>query len=279
MTNLDQQAFWTSSAGPAWVTLQQEMDTLLAPVLDAVEGRAALQPGERVLDVGCGTGESVERFAKAVGAQGHVTGLDISETMLRHAHDRLGFLPQVQLTLADAQTHEFSAAYDAILSRFGVMFFDDTRAAFANLWHALAPGGRMVMAAWAAAPSNPWFMEPAAAAYSILGPVPKVDRTLPGPFAFEDADRVRVMLEASGVTNLAVETLELSLTPSGDLNDAAELCCHIGPADSALQYHEADAAGKAAVKEAIVSRFAKFDGPDGLRIPALIHIYTARKPT
>ncbi|WP_299686645.1 class I SAM-dependent methyltransferase [uncultured Tateyamaria sp.] len=279
MTNLDQQAFWTDSAGPAWVALQREMDTLLAPVLDVVMTRAKPGVGERVLDIGCGTGDSVARIAQAVGPSGHVTGLDISETMLRHAHDRLGFLPQARLLLADAQTHRFEQGYDVILSRFGVMFFDDTATAFHNLWSTLLPGGRMVLAAWGAAPDNPWFMEPAAAARDVLGPVPKVDRTLPGPFAFEDADGVLATLRGAGVTDPTVETLDLMLTPHGTLADAAELCCHIGPADSALQYHEADAEGKAAVKAAIIGRFAKFDGPNGIHIPAVIHVFEARKPS
>ena len=279
MTNLDQQAFWTDSAGPAWVALQQEMDVLLRPVLDVVMQRAALEAGERVLDVGCGTGDSVEQIAQRIGSAGHVTGLDISETMLRHAHDRLGFLPQMRLLLADAQTHAFDQSFDVIVSRFGVMFFDDTQAAFANMWRALSPGGRMVLAAWGPAPDNPWFMEPAAAARDVLGPMPKVDRTLPGPFAFEDADRVLTTLRSAGVDDPTVETSVLSLTPQGTLADAAELCCHIGPADSALQYHDADPDGKAAVKEAIISRFAKYDSPDGLHIPAVIHVFEARKPS
>ncbi|MEO0743725.1 MAG: class I SAM-dependent methyltransferase [Pseudomonadota bacterium] len=279
MTNLDQQAFWTDSAGPTWVALQDEMDTLLTPVLTEVMARSALQPGERVLDVGCGTGQSVAQIADAVGPTGHVTGLDISQTMLQRAHDRLGFRPHVSLTMADAQTHDFAQPFDVILSRFGVMFFDDTRAAFANLWRALAPGGRMVLAAWGPAPQNPWFMEPAAAARHVLGPMPRVDRTLPGPFAFEDADRVLTLAEAAGIPDMTVDTVPMSLTPRGGLADAAELCCHIGPANSALQYHEAEAEAKAALKDAITAQFAKFDGPDGLRIPALIHMFEARKPT
>ncbi|MEL6619865.1 MAG: class I SAM-dependent methyltransferase [Pseudomonadota bacterium] len=279
MTNIDQQEFWTHSAGPAWVVLQDEMDALLAPVLDHVVTRATPLDAKRVLDIGCGTGASVARLAAAVGVSGHVTGLDISETMLRRAHDRLGFLSQVQLLLADAQTHDFGTAFDVILSRFGVMFFDDTVAALANLNRALAPGGRHLFAAWGPARDNPWFLLPAAAAADVLGPVPQVDRTLPGPFAFEDTERVLAMMRDAGLHAPQVETLALNLTPDGDLEDVAELCCHIGPADSALQYHEGDAQAKAEVRQAIVSRFAKYDGPDGVRIPAVIHLYSSTKPT
>ncbi|WP_415920650.1 class I SAM-dependent methyltransferase [Tateyamaria sp. SN6-1] len=279
MTNADQQEFWTSAAGPRWVALQAEMDALLGPVLDAVMTRAALIAGARVLDVGCGTGDSVARIADAVGATGHVTGADISQTMLQQARDQLGHLPQVTLTLADVQSHQFETPFDAILSRFGVMFFDDTVAAFANLWATLAPGGHVVMAAWGPAPDNPWFMEPASAARAVLGPMPKVDRTLPGPFAFEDADRVVAMMQAAGMAAPAVETLYMDLTPTGTVEEAAALCCDIGPADSALKYFDASDQDRAAVRDAIAARFAPFDGPEGLRIPACIHLFEARKPS
>lgn len=277
MSNLDQKTFWSTSAGPTWVALQEEMDALLAPVLDAVLDRAALKTGERVLDVGCGTGQSVARIARAVGTTGHVTGIDISDTMLRHAETQLRDMPQTALLHADAQTHPFDDPFDVIMSRFGVMFFEDTTAAFANLWAALKPGGRMALATWGPAPDNPWFMEPAIAARDVLGPMPKVDRTLPGPFALENSADVLDILRAAGLHAPCVETLDLFLTPAGALEHAAELCCHIGPADSALQYHDPDETARAALKTEIIARLAKFDGPNGVQIPARIHVYSARK--
>lgn len=279
MPNLDQAEFWTRSAGPAWVTYQDQMDTLLAPVLDLLIDRAQLTSGMRVLDIGCGTGASLAQLAQAVGSAGHVTGLDISETMLHQAHDRLGFIPHVQLALADAQTHIFEQPFDIIFSRFGMMFFDDNAAAFANLRTALAAGGRMIFAAWGPPRDNPWFVEAAAAAAEVLGPVPKVDRSLPGPFAFEDADRVLKIMQAAGLQDVGAEALPLCLTPHGTLQDTAELCCHIGPADHALQYHEADAERHKEVRAALVDQFAKYDGPNGMRVPAMINLFTAAAPS
>ncbi|MEL7091011.1 MAG: methyltransferase domain-containing protein [Pseudomonadota bacterium] len=280
MTNLDQQEFWTRSAGPTWVSHQAEMDALLTPVLDLTMEAAALQPGERVLDIGCGTGHSTEVVAAAVGTSGHVSGLDISETMLALATDRTASLPQVSLLCADAQTHALPPhSFDVLFSRFGVMFFEDTTAAFANLWSALAPGGRMALAAWGPVADNPWFMDPAHAARQVLGPSPKVDRTLPGPFAFENPDRILPQLTAAGISDPTVSTHDILLTPRGSVPEVARLCCQIGPADSALSYHNGDDAARIAVAGAVAGRMAKYDTTDGVRVPARIHIYSARKPS
>ncbi len=277
MSNMDQEEFWTNAAGPKWVTLQDEMDALMHPVLDLLLARASLQKGARVLDIGCGTGASVIAAADMVGESGHVIGLDISDTMLSLAQDRLAGRKNTDLLKADAQVHAFDTQFDAIISRFGVMFFDDSVAACANLYNALAPEGRMTFATWGPAPENPWFMEPAAAAKSVLGPMPKTDRSLPGPFAFEDSARVLDILHRAGVQDATVETVNVFLTPRGSIKAASELCTQIGPADGALRHHEANDEQRIQVMCEIEKRFAVFDGPEGFDIPAVIHIYSARK--
>lgn len=274
--NSDQRAFWSVEAGGKWVAQQDAMDALMAPVLDLVMAQAMLQPGEAVLDVGCGAGTSTVAAARHVAPGGTVMGIDISDTLLDQARERFGQVDGVKFLHADAETHRFPAAtYDALISRFGVMFFANTVAAFQNMTTVMRPGGRLVMAAWGPAPNNPWFMLPAQVAATHLGKMPKTDRSLPGPFAFEDKDRIVAELEKAGLTDLNAVSHALLLTPDGGPMEAAELCCHIGPAESAIRHFNATADDTARIRDDIAKAFAAF-GNDPLRISADINLFTAR---
>ncbi|MDG2378178.1 MAG: class I SAM-dependent methyltransferase, partial [Tateyamaria sp.] len=134
MNNAVQEEFWSTSAGRSWIALQSEMDFILRPVLDLVLQKACLSDGDRVLDVGCGTGASILEALKKVGNNGHVTGIDISQIMLDYAKTRLKKSSNFLLLKEDAQLYDFKyERVDALISRFGVMFFENTTAAFSNL--------------------------------------------------------------------------------------------------------------------------------------------------
>lgn len=272
-TNADQAEFWTGQVN--WVTWQAALDAAFQPALDLVLERAALHPGQRVLDIGCGTGASVLAAAQAVGPAGLVTGVDISPTLLDAAVDRCKGLAQVNLLQADAQDIALPL-HDVLISRFGVMFFANTPTAFANLANSLKPGGALVMAAWGSAHLNPWFMVPSQVAQAHLGEVPKVDRTLPGPFVFENAERVLHDLTAAGLQDIQVDEIGCSLTPAGSAKDAAELSTRIGPAASVLRQLGGTEEDRRAICKALSAEFAKFATPEGLRIPACLNLITAR---
>src|SRR5947209_2135408 len=116
---------WNSDAAASWWTLPERYDAMLEPFGARVLAAAALQPGERVLDVGCGAGWLTVQAAQSVGAAGAVLGVDTSHELVALTKRRAGELPQVDVLEADAQEVAFEASYDVVLSRFGVMFFAD----------------------------------------------------------------------------------------------------------------------------------------------------------
>lgn len=276
--NADQQEFWSDQAGPVWVAQQAAMDKALQPVLDLLLTRAALAPGARVVDVGCGAGTSTLAAGRIVGPNGAVTGVDISGTLLAQAKGQAAGMPQVSFLRADAQTHVFEDGFDAMISRFGVMFFDDFTAAFTNMATALRPAGTVTFATWGPIPENPYFTLPARIAKRVIGEAPKTDPDAPGPFALRDAARGAYILAAAGMTDVAVDDVELMLTPEGDARTVAELMCEIGPAQRVLAHFDAGPAARADLVREIASALEAHATPEGIRLPARINLFRASKP-
>ncbi len=277
--NRDQAGYWNSPAGRQWIDHETALDAALGPVLDAVLASAALEPGQSVLDLGCGTGASTLHAAGLVGPQGRVEGIDISQVMLDRARIRAAtaHAGNAAFTLADAQTHPFAAAqYDILISRFGMMFFDDPVAAFANIARAIRPGGRMVFAAWGPLARNPWFLIPRDIAVTRLGAPAPPDPSAPGPFAFADSARVTGLMAQAGLRDIHADDLALDLAPQGTARDAAALSSHVGPAIRILRERGGTDADARAIEAVVARAFAAFEGPAGLRIPAVITLFTAR---
>src|SRR2546427_6919777 len=213
--NAGQVPYWNEAAGPKWVAFQKIIDAQIAPLGERAMDRAGIAPGERVIDVGCGCGDTTIALARRVGPAGLVLGIDISAPMLERAAEtaRAEALANVRFENADAQTHRLPAsAFDVVYSRFGVMFFADPVAAFANLRAALRPGGRLAFVCWQALPENPWLFVPlrAAAQHLTLPPPPAPDA--PGPFAFAAPNRVRGILPRAGFAETVPEDLRTTLT-------------------------------------------------------------------
>lgn len=281
--NADQARSWNEAVGLKWTRHQQKLDRLMSEVRDALLARAAARPGERVLDVGCGSGETTMAFARAVGPDGTATGADISDTLLALARQRSKEMGadtgHVSFLNADVQIYPFAdASFDLVASRFGVMFFADPRAAFANLTRATRPGGRIHFAAWAPPADNPWFSQAAAAAVAQLGqPAPDVPGA-PGPFAFADSARVLGLLSDAGFVKPAVETVALGLLVDGTPADVAALCFEIGPVTRIMTECGGTAADAAAIASVLTKFFGTFVTTTGMRVPALVHMFSAVKP-
>jgi len=273
--NADQKAFWERFS-EHWVTHQADLDGLMHPVLDRVLQRADLQPGQRVLDVGCGTGTSSLRAQKAVGAGGQIVGADISEPMLKRARHVGADTANVEFVTADVAYHAFAPErFDRVISRFGVMFFVDPLAAFTNIRKSMKPGARLSMACWSALDANPWFRIPMYAAKDRLGAPPPVDPDAPGPLAFRNIDRVNDILSAAGFDSIQADAEELFLTPPGDLDHVARHASMIGPAARAVEYFEATEDDFEAIVDSVRGAFSGFMQADGARVPARINFFTA----
>ena len=278
MNNAVQEEFWSTSAGRSWIALQSEMDFILRPVLDLVLQKACLSDGDRVLDVGCGTGASILEALKKVGNNGHVTGIDISQIMLDYAKTRLKKSSNFLLLREDAQLYDFKyERVDALISRFGVMFFENTTAAFSNLSRALVPEALLTFAAWGPASQNPFFIQPASIANHVLGSMPKVDRNLPGPFAFESPERTIPLLEAAGLQDITVESIPLLLYAPESALKTAELMCNIGPASSALIYFKPIYSDRVRLVSTLAEWLQSCETSKGIELSAQINLYQAKK--
>jgi len=234
--NAAQVAYWNETAGRTWADLQDRIDRQIRPLGLAAMERLAPASGEQVLDVGCGCGDTSLELARRVGPEGGVLGLDISAPMLEVARGRAEAAGARNLAFheADAQTAALPGGSDAVFSRFGVMFFADPTAAFANLRRALRPGGRLGFVCWRPLAENLWMRLPAETAAGLVPPAPPPEPGAPGPFAFADPDRVRRILAEAGFTGI-------DLTPHDeaigglDLEGTVAMSFRVGPLGAILR--------------------------------------------
>jgi SAM-dependent methyltransferase len=215
--NAQQADYWTTIGGPHWVLEQRQFDHMLAAFGAESQRVLAAQPGEHVLDVGCGTGTSTLAIAHSVGATGSVVGCDISPTMIDAARLRAATSPQVSLAIADAQTDDLlqAHAFDAVYSRFGVMFFADPVAAFTNIAAAVRPEGRLVFVCWQHEDANEWMAVPARIMRSFTPEPVLPPPDAPGPFAFRDRSRIESILTAARWTNVSISPYSARLELGG----------------------------------------------------------------
>jgi SAM-dependent methyltransferase len=270
-------------AGEAWALLQEQTDIQLDAFGLAAIAKLGLAPGARVIDVGCGCGQTLLELADVVGPGGHVLGVDISEPMLARARERVAGRPAVELLCGDAQTHPFAPAdFEALFSRFGVMFFQDTRAAFANLRRALRPLGRLAFVCWQPLSLNPWAEVPLRAVMRLLPPdaLPDLLRPgCPGPFYLSDPDGVRTILSDAGFVGVEIDRLERPVHVGGamTLEQATTYYRQIGPAARAIA-NAAPAPGSAletALEAALAGALAPFVSERGVWMDAAAFVVTA----
>jgi len=277
--NADQIAFWNGAGGRHWVDRQESQDVVLAPISAAVLARAAAQPGERVVDIGCGCGGTTIELGRRVAPGGRVLGLDVSAPMLARAAERLPPGLPVEFVQADATTHPFAAgSFDLLFSRFGVMFFAEPARSFANLRRALRAGGRLTFVCWRAPRDNPWMMLPLHAAYEHVPPLPKLGPEDPGPFSFADPERVTRILASAGFQEIALEPFDLALDIASGrgLDAAVAAALEIGATARAIEGQPPPVL--ASVAQSIRKTLAPHQQGGAVPLAAAVWLVTATSP-
>jgi SAM-dependent methyltransferase len=252
LDNTDQIAYWNEGPGEKWAANQMRLDRLFAPLSEILIEAAAPKLGEHVLDIGCGCGDISLASAARIGANGHVLGADISYPMLERARERAGQLVAGQQAAidwlkADAMVHHFEPTADLLISRFGVMFFADPRAAFANLRRGLKAGGRFAFLCWRPRASVEWMQWPLDQVSSLL-PIPPVTTGEPGPFGLADEVSTIGLLTGAGFADVRADPVEATLVLGegrDPVADALELLLETGPLGRLIREAEPDVRAQA----------------------------------
>jgi SAM-dependent methyltransferase len=253
-------------AAQAWAEVCEPLDRQLSPLgLRAIEALSPL-PGEVVVDIGCGAGQTILQLAGCVGPQGRVIGVDIAPLLLDVARRRAAGHARISFIEGDAQSVELpDRSADAVFSRFGVMAFADPTAAFSNFRRILKPSGRLAFVCWRSLAENELDLLPLRAA----GLEAMID---PTPFSFADAARVRAVLEAAGFARITLEPHD-EVVSSGDLDAMAAVLLSVGPLGKILrEVPELRAAAEPRLRAALAER----GDPGEVGLRAATWVVTAR---
>jgi SAM-dependent methyltransferase len=275
IVNTEQADVWNGQEGAHWVEYQDHYDCMMQRLTPRLFAAAAISAGERVLDVGCGCGETTRLAARAA-SRGSVLGVDLSAPMLARARevaDSEG-LTNVSFDQGDVQVYPFEAgSFDVAFSHYGVMFFVDPVAAFANLAGALRPGGRLVFLCWQSALVNEWLMVPATAALAHV-PVPDFGGEGPGPFSFSERERIVEVVSGAGFGQVSVEPVEDPLWLGTDSDDAVAFISGTGVARELLEGVDETTAARAT--ESVRAALDPYAGPEGVWLGSASWLATAR---
>ncbi len=261
--NKDQIDHWNGEAGDKWVDMAELLDAMLAPHGQKVIEATPLAEGNHVLDIGCGGGALSLMAAQKIGADGRITGVDVSEALLalaRKRADKKGI--KADFLHEDASDFTLPEKADHALSRFGVMFFAQPAKALATIKNNVKKGGQFSFVCWQGLKQNEWGRMPLEAAKKFLKTPPEMPPPhSPGPFGFADRDYLREVLREAEWQNISIEPLLSKMAmPGRDTREAAQFMLEMGPVSRLLQEQDID---MAPVEEALTTLLENKPRQDG----------------
>ena len=284
-TDLNEEAIraWDGPLFDRFVQFREIMTTGLG-----AHGEAALRvfppaTGQRILDIGCGFGDTTQRIADLVGPEGEVVGVDAARQFIevaRREAEEAG-VRNARFDVADVQVADLGGPYDVAFAQFGTMFFDNPVVALRNVGRALAPGGRLVMVVWRRRLDNDWLYRAQTIVEGLVERPDEYDEPTcgPGPFSMADADTTSDVLRHAGYEEIALRRCDIPMVIGSDADEAIDLVMAIGPAGEVLRLAGDRATHlHAAVRVALRNGLAEFEGPDGVRAQASTWIVSASAP-
>jgi ubiquinone/menaquinone biosynthesis C-methylase UbiE len=276
VVNVEQAEAWNGEEGRHWVAHRERYDAMLPEFTRRLLQAAEISPGQRVLDIGCGSGQTTCAAARAA-RPGSAMGIDLSGPLLEEARRRAEQerLDNVHFEHADAQVHPFpEGGFDVAISRFGAMLFADPAAAFTNIARALTSGAHLAFLTWQEPARNEWVGVLGAALASAAEPPPMDAGS--GPFSLSDPERIRQLLGQAGFTRITVDPVAEPVRLGSDVADVLDFVQDLGPVRHALA--DADTATKVKVLDALREGLASHRTEGGVFLGAATWLVTARHP-
>ena len=272
--NIEQAEYWAGRA-ESWSSQEAHHDRVIGSAGALAMDRLDPRPGQTLVDLGCGTGQTTVELARRVSSGGRVVGVDIAAAMFERARRHLADagVSNVEFVHADVQSTDLGRGrFDGAYSRFGVMFFSDPVAAFANVHASLKPGAALSFVCWQALMANEWMLVPAQAAVAVLGVAPEMpEADAPGPFSLADPERVQRILDAAGFSDVDIAARDDHLMiPESGIPDMADSALNVGAVQRMLEQADRETVElvRRAIEDTLASRLT--NGEVALRRAVLL---------
>ncbi|MCK5362804.1 MAG: class I SAM-dependent methyltransferase [Gammaproteobacteria bacterium] len=274
--------FWNEVLAPKFIRFKHIFIDGLTKHSEAVFPMLPVRQGDKVVDVGCGFGDTAIALAKRAGPSGSVLGIDCCEAFLDIARNDAAAagVDNVEFVNADVQFYPFEGEFDFCFSRFGTQFFENPVAGLRSMRRALKPGGTMTMIVWRGIDDNPWLGMAKEIVLQFLPPPGEDGRTCgPGPFSMAGQDMVTKQLEIAGYTGIEFERVDAPLMVGNSPDDAVGFQLALGPAGEVFREAGEEAEVKRAeITAALLAELSKYETDEGVILPSSSWVITARNP-